>query len=135
MDESLIIGAIGCTTTFFFSVPFIFFAYIRYLRYRETIALAEQGLLRPETNGSGSRTRRWGMIFMFLGLAVTLGLWPVGFMIDAGFLGLGPWMLPGLIPFFFGIALLAISDTEQGSRRDEPHREVEPIPPNKMNRE
>ena len=28
-------------------IPFGFFAFLRYLRFKETIALAEQGLLRP----------------------------------------------------------------------------------------
>jgi len=130
MNDFFEILAVGCATTLFFSIPFIFFAFIRYLRYRETVALAEQGLLRPDMHRNGNRTMRWGMIFMFLGLALTLGLWPIGFMIDSGFLGLGPWLLPGLIPFFFGVALLAIHNAgasdENGHETDE-----EPIPPNK----
>jgi hypothetical protein len=129
--DPIIIMAIGCSTTFFFSVPFIFFAYLRYLRYKETVVLAEQGMIRPETHRNGNGTRRWGMIFLFLGLALTVGLWPVGFMIDAGFLGLGPWMLPGLIPFFFGCALLAIAETEHPSESN--HSDSEPIPPSKAN--
>lgn len=128
--EPILVIAI-CSTTFFFTVPFIFFAYLRYLRYKETVVLAEQGLIRPETHRNGSGTHRWGMIFLFLGLAVTLGLWPIGFMIDAGFLGLGPWMLPGLIPFFFGCALLAISEAESPSPPEQTDSEA--IPPSKMN--
>jgi hypothetical protein len=47
-----------------------------------------------------------------LGLALVAGLWPIGFA-RAGMgsqypLNFGPWMLMGLIPFAFGLALLII---------------------------
>jgi len=45
--------------TMVFSIPFAAFAFIRYLRYKETIALAERGLLRPERTRRNRDTLRW----------------------------------------------------------------------------
>lgn len=81
-------------------------ALIRYLNYRETITLAEQGLSRPETKNS-KPFLRWGLMISVLGLALTLGLYAIGF--DEGYnypLHLGPWVLGGLIPLFLGLGLV-----------------------------
>ncbi len=85
---------------------------LRWLSYRETLALAEKGLVRPPRPAGGGRTALvWGIIMTAIGLALTLGLWPLGFI---GFgpsqfpLGFGPWMLIGLVPLFFGLALILI---------------------------
>jgi hypothetical protein len=47
---------------------------------------------------------------MMLGLGISCGLWPLGFM--GGFseapFGFGPWMVLGFLPFFFGLALIII---------------------------
>jgi hypothetical protein len=138
-----------------FSIPFALFAYTRYLRYKETIALAERGLLRPQRTRRNRDTLRWGIIIMMIGLGLLCGLWPLGFMASgsdfaavpeisdtgqspvadggsaipgvpeisdtgqapvmigesgAGGLpfGLGPWMALGILPFFFGLALILI---------------------------
>lgn len=135
MNDAVETLAIGCSSALIFGVPFIFFAFLRYLRYKETLALAEQGLIHPQVKGNGKGTLRWGMIIMFVGLALTIGLWPIGFMIDAGVLGFGPWMLPGLIPFFFGCALVAIYSMTEGDKERDGEEEVEPIPPHKQNGE
>ena len=85
-----------------------FFAFLRYLNYRETITLAEKGLTRPEQK-SGRRLLRWGILITALGLALCLGLYPLGF--SAGYdypLHLGPWMLGGLIPLFLGLGLILL---------------------------
>ena len=108
MDDAIITLAVGCSSTLFFSIPFAFFAYIRYLRYRETIALAEQGLLRPTGRYGRGGTSRWGVALTAIGAALTLGLWPIGFFIGETPLGLGPWMIPGLLPLFFGLGLLRL---------------------------
>lgn len=106
--------AIACGSTLFFGVLlgiiFGFFAYMRYLRYKETLALAEKGLLRPVENGSGKGTLRWGIVITALGAAMCLGLYPLGW-IGGGSsfpLNFGPWMLFGLVPTFFGLALVLI---------------------------
>lgn len=137
MNDVFEIFGVGLMTTLLFSVPFAFFAFWRYLRYKETIALAERGLLRParNRNGNGGRdTLRWGIIITSIGMALSCGLWPIGF--HSNFpLGLGPWMVVGFIPLFFGVALVVIHYVT----RDETHYEVtaepeneEPIPPHKQ---
>lgn len=81
----------------------------RYLSYRETLALAEKGLARPERERDGKDTLRWGIIIAALGLALTLGLYPLGMHYRTTYpLGFGPWMLLGLVPLFFGLALILI---------------------------
>jgi hypothetical protein len=104
-----------CGSTFFFgTLALIFFgfvAFIRYIRYRETMKLAEKGLVHPRHSGigNGKGTLRWGLVITGFGLAISAGLYPIGFVADVGFpLHFGPWMLAGLIPTFFGLSLLAI---------------------------
>ncbi len=107
-----------------FSVVFSFLAFNRWLRYKETIKLAEHGLLRqPQKEQNGKNTRRWGVILTSIGSALCVGLYPLGFVIDAGFpLYFGPWMLVGLLPTFFGIGLIVIFYLTE----DEKHSLVEP---------
>lgn len=93
---------------------------IRWFKHREIIALAEKGLLPEQyakyvtaSKGRGGRALLgWGIAAAALGLALVIGLWPLGFMVRVGRdsmmypLGFGPWMLVGLIPLFVGVALL-----------------------------
>ena len=100
-----------CCGIMFFIVLFGFLAVWRYLQYRETIALAEKGLLKPgttqESQTNGKASLRWGVIISSLGLALTVGLWPLG--INSHYpLGLGPWMIGAFIPLFFGLGLILI---------------------------
>ena len=89
-------------------IIFSFIALIRFLEYRETISLAEKGLTRPEKKDS-KPLLRWGIILTALGLALTVGLYPVGFAVNDSYpLHLGPWMLGGLIPLFLGLGLLLL---------------------------
>jgi hypothetical protein len=82
---------------------------LRYLSYRETLALAEKGLLPPERASDGKSTLRWGIIVSAIGLALCLGLYPVGLNFNTSYpLGFGPWMLLGLVPLFFGLSLILI---------------------------
>ena len=110
-DSILCVGIIG-----FFFLLFAFILAMRYLNYRETMGLAEKGLVRPARepsrprNGGSKAVLAWGIILAALGLALMLGLWPLGFTsIGRGFpLGFGPWMLFGLLPLFFGLGLVLI---------------------------
>ena len=89
-------------------VIFAFILLMRYINYKETLALAEKGLARPDQGRGGKPLLRWGIIVTALGLALTLGLLPIGFG-GAGQrypLGLGPWMLGGLVPLFLGLGLI-----------------------------
>lgn len=94
----------------FFVLLFVFIAVMRFLTYRETLALAEKGLVRPgQTRGDGKDTLRWGIVITAIGMALCAGLYPIGFIVDVGFpLGFGPWMLAGLLPTFFGLGLVLI---------------------------
>ena len=90
-------------------VIFGFIAFLRYLNYRETIALAEKGLSRPEQK-TGGGLLRWGVMVTALGLALTIGLYPIGFSAGEAYpLRLGPWMLGGLVPLFIGLGLILLS--------------------------
>lgn len=93
---------------------------VRWFKHREILAMVEKGLLPAQyaqyMNASRGRGGRgllgWGIALVMLGLALMIGLWPIGFM-RAGVenpypLGFGPWMLAGLIPLFIGLALLII---------------------------
>ena len=101
----------------------VFLAFIlgmRYLNYRETMQLAEKGLVRPaRVNGNGKSSLIWGLIITATGLALIIGLWPVGAMLrtDIPF-GFGPWMLVGLIPTFFGLALILIHVLTREDKND-----------------
>ena len=89
----------------------IFLVLLRYIQYRERMALITHGF-NPNTMHRRRRSSgilRAGLITMMVGLSLTVGLYPVGFLlptaIDAVPLHLGPWLLPGLIPLGVGIAL------------------------------
>ncbi len=93
----------------------IFFGFIlllRYINHRERMALIARGLdpnsLRRRRRGVG--VLRAGLIIAMVGLALTIGLYPLGFMFPASItrapLHFGPWLLPGLIPLGVGSALV-----------------------------
>ncbi len=84
---------------------------LRYLQHRERMELIKHGFhpghLRRQRRGHGML--RAGLITMMVGFSLTVGLYPVGFLLPATFpsapLHLGPWLLPGLIPLGVGLAL------------------------------
>ena len=93
----------------------IFFGFIillRYIDHRERMALIARGIdpysLRRQRHGVG--VLRAGLIIAMVGLALTIGLYPLGFMLPAAIteapLHFGPWLLPGLIPLGIGGALV-----------------------------
>ena len=85
-----------------------FFAFLRYMSYKETLALAEKGLTRPESKAN-KPLLRWGIVITGMGLALTLGLYLFGFdSADIYPLHLGPWMLGGFVPLFLGLSLLLL---------------------------
>lgn len=90
------------------AIIFGFIAFIRYINYKETLALAEKGLSRLETK-NGKVLLRWGIIVTALGIALTLGLYPIGFFSWSSYpLHLGPWMLGGFVPLFLGLGLVLL---------------------------
>ena len=90
-------GGIGA-----FLIVFGFIAYLRYLRHKEILALAEKGLPYPERQNGGKDALRWGIIITAIGIALLVGLFPIA-MADAW-----PLMLGGLVPTFFGLGLILI---------------------------
>jgi hypothetical protein len=103
----------------------IFFGFIillRYLQHREHMELIKQGI-NPHMTPKQRRSRgilRAGLITMMVGLSLTVGLYPVGFLLPSIFTNtpfhLGPWLLPGLIPFGVGLALTVSYYLEQNSQ-------------------
>jgi len=104
MDALIVcLGIIGMLV-----VIFGFLAFLRYMNYRETIALAEKGLTRPKKR-SGKGLLRWGIILASLGLALSLGLYFIGLNSPNDYpLHLGPWMLGGFVPLFLGLGLVLL---------------------------
>ncbi|MBN2118480.1 MAG: hypothetical protein JW730_18040 [Anaerolineales bacterium] len=102
-DLSLCLGLSGAL-----AISLGFIAFIRYLNYKETIMLAEKGLPRPEQKTS-SGFLRWGILTTALGVALSLGLYPIGFSAGEDYpLHLGPWMLGGFVPLFLGLGLILL---------------------------
>jgi hypothetical protein len=101
-----IIPCLGVTGTLALILGFL--AFLRYMNYKETIALAEKGLTRPPArNGKG--LLRWGTLIAAIGLALSLGLYPIGFSSGENYpLHLGPWMLGGFVPLFIGLGLVLL---------------------------
>ena len=97
------LGVVGSLT-----IIFGFLAFLRYMNYKETIALAEKGLTKPESK-SNKRLLRWGIVVTAIGFALTIGLYTIGFASADNYpLHLGPWMLGGFVPLFLGIGLILI---------------------------
>jgi len=122
----------------------------RYLKYRETLTMIQHGITPPQQpvmappmmmprppvavqqrNGGGGRaTLIWGLVLTGIGIALTLALWPIGFIANSASgnsinfpLGLGPWMLAGFVPLFVGLALIlgyVITRPERGSDLNPP---------------
>jgi hypothetical protein len=100
-------------------VVFGFILILRYINYRETLALAEKGLPRPEPASDSRTLLRWGILVTALGVALTIGLYPLGFSGGGSRypLGLGPWMLGGFVPLFLGIGLILLHYLSPGKDR------------------
>ena len=89
-----------------------FIVLLRYIEHRERMALIARGIdpyaLRRHRRGVG--VLRAGLIIAMVGLALTIGLYPLGFMLPSSItqapLHFGPWLLPGLIPLGVGGALV-----------------------------
>ena len=98
-----------------------FIALLRYIQYRERMAMLTHGM-RPEDlpqRRHNSGILRAGLITGMVGLSLTIGLYPLGFLLPTTFTAtpfhLGPWLLPGLIPFGVGVALVTSAYLEQSS--------------------
>ena len=90
------------------AIIFGFLAFLRYMSYKETLALAEKGLTKPEARSSKGFLR-WGILITAIGFALSLGLFFIGFDSANSYpLHLGPWMLGGFVPLFLGVGLILL---------------------------
>lgn len=90
------------------TIIFSFLAFLRYMNYKETLALVEKGLTKPETK-SRKGLLRWGIVLSSIGLALSFGLYLFGFNSANNYpLHLGPWMLGGFVPLFLGVGLILL---------------------------
>jgi hypothetical protein len=104
----------------FFLIIFGTIALTRWFKHREVMAMVERGVLPEQYVQYASEPRRqesrglfiWGVALAMLGLALIIGLWPLGNVWSGTEiqypLNFGPWMLIGLVPLFIGLALLII---------------------------
>jgi len=127
---------IVCGSTLFFGTLFLivfgFFAYLRYLRHKETVAMIEKGIMQAPLPANGKSTLTWGIVITALGLALCAGLYPLGWLISNNTfpLNFGPWMLIGLMPTFFGLALILIYliTRIKESKKEEPEKTEDILP-------
>ncbi len=135
MNSNVIIILVGWLIAL--AAFFSFIVLLRYLHHKERMALITQGI-NPNSMQKQRRSRgilRAGLIIAMVGLALTIGLYPVGFLLPAAFTStpwhLGPWLLPGLIPLGIGIALIVSYYLEQNGQapevEDENKQNVTPI--------
>ena len=98
---NILITIVGSVIVFL--VVFGFAAYNRYLQHKETMALAEKGLLPAQDPGERSANLlRWGMIFSILGAILVLVMIPFAWN-NLWFL-----FLLGLLPLALGLGLTLI---------------------------
>ncbi|MBK6768957.1 MAG: hypothetical protein IPG72_08110 [Ardenticatenales bacterium] len=88
--------------TLFFALVFAFLGWLRWMRFRETIALADRGFAPADAPNGTNRMLRWSLILLALGLALSCGLAPIA--IDN--LRAFPALIPGLTLLFLGLAFL-----------------------------
>jgi len=114
-----------CLAILAFFIPlFILIIILRLISYRETIVLAEKGLVKPPKQSDGKDSLRWGIVITAIGMALCMGLWPLGTLTGNTYpFGLGPWMMVGIVPTFFGLALILIFILTYDRSRSKPQEE------------
>ena len=136
MSENTITVLIGWILAL--AIFFGFIVLLRYIEHRERMALIRQGI-NPSDTTDRYRSRgllRAGLITMMVGLSLTIGLYPIGYILPSSFTTapwhLGPWLLPGLIPLGVGCALTISYYLEHSStetrKRDSGEDEGKVIP-------
>lgn len=137
MSANLIVIFLGWLIAL--AVFFGFIILLRYLHHKERMAMIRSGI-NPIEMPRSRRSRgmlRAGLIITMIGLSLTVGLYPIGFILPTLFSSipfhLGPWLLPGLIPLGVGIALIVSYYLEQNSlptedeKKDKGQEKITPI--------
>jgi formate hydrogenlyase subunit 3/multisubunit Na+/H+ antiporter MnhD subunit len=143
MSSNVIVVLLGWLIAL--AIFFGFIVLLRYLYHRERMALISQGI-DPGSRRTRQQNRgilRAGLITGMVGLALTLGLYPVGFFLPTTFSSapfhLGPWLLPGLIPLGVGLALITSYYLEQsnqsGDEKSNEHEEENVVHLKRQNRQ
>lgn len=119
------------TVSTIFLIIFGFLAFMRYLRYKEKVLLAQNGLLEPEDRSKRNSPPlfNFGIVLLLVGLGFMCTLIPAAIVIEAeepAFIGI----FLGVLPAAVGIALLAIDNRNQRNGQEEIDGE-DPIPPHK----
>ena len=125
MSASVLVILIGWLISL--AIFFGFIVLLRYIQHREHMAMISSGILpsslRRQRRSGG--LLRAGLIIAMVGLTLTIGLYPIGFILPPIYATipwhLGPWLLPGLIPLGVGIALI----TSYYLERDTPPPDTE----------
>jgi predicted tellurium resistance membrane protein TerC len=95
---------------------------LRWFSYKERMALIAQGI-SPEDQRQKRKNHKTilaiGLVIGLIGLALTIGLIT---------LGVGPWLLAGLLPLFVGLAFILVSLVLAPAKPKEPKQkpQVEP---------
>lgn len=107
------------------AIFFSFIVLLRYLHHRERMALITRGIHphMPRRQRRSAGMLRAGLITAMVGIALTVGLYPLGFVLPPAVTAtpfhLGPWLLPGLIPLGVGAALIVSYYLEQSTSSPE----------------
>ena len=109
---------------FLVTILLMFLAAVRYISYRERAALAEHGVFLNEESfwdRLGQHSPQgvlWaGVITAMSGLALLLGLSTIG---------LGPWLLGGLVPLFVGLGMVFVYFTGGAARQRKYEKQAPP---------
>lgn len=104
------IGVVLLSFAVIILIPFGYAAYSRHLRHKETLSMIEKGIIEPPSTQNGKDSLRWGIVLTAIGIALCIGIYPFGYLVKNSVfpLNFGPWMLVGLLPTFFGLALITV---------------------------
>ena len=98
---------------------------LRWFKYKERMAALQRSaaaveiLLDDEPDARRKRHLAYGLTTALVGLALTIGL---------GTLGIGPWLLAGLVPFFVGLSMILSYLVTQPEKPGQAPPEVVPEP-------
>ncbi|NLJ80168.1 MAG: hypothetical protein GX335_03980 [Firmicutes bacterium] len=120
MDHTIV--GILLLNLIFFALTIVLVLALRWFTHRERMASLAQGVSLEELLDKGRSPEDRNKLFLAVGLICTL----VGLALSLGLatLGLGPWLLAGLIPFFTGLALILFSLIV---RPEKPKEKSEPL--------